>query len=114
MFGAIWANIWPNISLVLPTALEGVIWGGMEMSGKAGRDKGGLISTFACFSAAGVWFLGGGGGVWALGYVSAQIWDFPNISLFAKIWILKSFDNSRDVAQTKFAIIDIKFRFTCG
>ena len=44
-------------------------------------------------------------GNWALGYVSTQIWDFPNISLF-----LKSFGNS----YTKFAILDITFRLTCG
>ena len=33
-------------------------------------------------------------GDWALGYVSTQIWDVPNISLFPKIVTLKSFGNS--------------------
>ena len=51
-----------------------------------------------------------GGGDWALGYVCAQIWDFPNISLFPRILSLKLFGNS----YTKFALVDITFRFTCG
>ena len=49
-------------------------------------------------------------GGWALGYVSTQIWDAPNISLFPKTLSLKLFGNS----YTKFAILDITFRFTCG
>ena len=53
-------------------------------------------------------------GDWALGYVSIQIWDFPNISLFPKILILKWFGNSWGNSYTKFAILDITFRFTCG
>ena len=32
---------------------------------------------------------------WALGYVSTQIWDFDDISLFPKILSLKLFCNSR-------------------
>ena len=36
---------------------------------------------------------------WALGYVSIQIWDFSNISLFPKILSLQSVGNS----YTKFA-----------
>ena len=53
-------------------------------------------------------------GDWVLGYVSTQIWDFPNISLFPKILSVKSFGNSWDNSYTKFAILDITFRFTCG
>ena len=53
-------------------------------------------------------------GVWALGYVSTQIWDFPNISLFPKILSLKSFGNSWGNSYTKFAILDITFHFACG
>ena len=53
-------------------------------------------------------------GNWALGYVSAQICDFPNISLFPKILILKSFGNAWGNLYTKFAILDITFHFTCG
>ena len=49
-------------------------------------------------------------GNWA--YVSTQIWDFPNISLFRKILSLKSFGNSWGNSYTKFAILDIMFRFT--
>ena len=53
----------------------------------------GLVAAFACsFTAvAGDWFLGGD---WALGYVSAQIWDIPNVSLFPRIVSLKSFGTS--------------------
>ena len=54
------------------------------------------------------------GGDWALGYVCTQIWDFPNISLFSKILSLKSFGNSWGSSYTKFSILDITFRFTCG
>ena len=50
----------------------------------------------------------------ALGYVSTQIWDAPNISLFPKILSLKSFGNSWGNLYTKFSILDITFRFTCG
>ena len=53
-------------------------------------------------------------GGWALGYVSTQIWDFPNISLFPKILDLKWLGNSLGNLYTKFAILDIKFRLTCG
>ena len=49
-------------------------------------------------------------GDWELDYVSTQIWDFPNISLFPKILSLKSFGNS----YTNFVILDITFRFTWG
>ena len=50
------------------------------------------------------------GGNWALRYVSTEISDFPDISLFPKVLSLKSFGNS----FTKFALLDITFRFTCG
>ena len=43
-------------------------------------------------------------GDWALGYVSTQIWDFPNISWFPKILSLKSFGNWWGNSCTKFAI----------
>ena len=48
---------------------------------------------------------GRGTGHWALGYVSTQTWDFPNISLFPKILSLKSFGNSWGNSCTKFAIL---------
>ena len=54
-------------------------------------------------------------GDWALGYVSTQIWDFPNISLFPKILLsLKSCGNPWGNSYTKFAILDVTFRFTFG
>ena len=53
-------------------------------------------------------------GDWGLGYVFTQIWDFRNISLFPKILSLKLFGNSWGNSYTKFAILDITFRFTCG
>ena len=53
-------------------------------------------------------------GDWALGYVSTQIWDFPNISLFPKILSLKSFGNLWGNSYTMFAILDRTFHFTCG
>ena len=34
-----------------------------------------------------------GGGDWALGYISSQIWDFPNVYLFPGILSLKLFGN---------------------
>ena len=69
------------------SAVRGEFWGG----------RGGLISTFVCFLTAVVWLVyGGGGGGWALGYVSTQIWDFSNISLFSKFLSLKWFGNSRE------------------
>ena len=48
------------------------------------------------------------------GYVSTQIMYFPNISLFPKILSFKSLGNLWGNSYTKFAILDIKFRFTCG
>ena len=58
----------------------------------------------------GFWRWGG----WVLGYASTEIWDFLNISLSPKIVILKPLGNSWDHFHTKFAILDITFRFTCG
>ena len=94
MYGAMGANTWPNIFLVLPTALGGVIWGGMWISVKLDGARGVWYLLLRVFRLPGfnVW---GGGGVWALGYVTAQIWDLPNISLFAN-----DLDNT--------------FHFTCG
>ena len=51
---------------------------------------------------------GGWKGGWALSYV------FSNISEFPKIAPNKSFGNSWNSSSVKFAIIDNKFRFTCG
>ena len=51
---------------------------------------------------------------WGLGYVFTQIWDFRNISLFPRILSLKLFGNSWGNSCTKFAILDITFRFTFG
>ena len=53
-------------------------------------------------------------GDWALGYVSTQLWDFTDISLFPKILTLKSFGNSWGNSYTKFAILANMFPFTCG
>ena len=50
-------------------------------------------------------------GDWALGYVSTQIWDFPNISWFPKILSLTSIHNSWGNSYTKFDILDITFCF---
>ena len=55
---------------------------------------GGLISTFVFFGCC--CLIGLQGGDWALGYVSTQIWDFSNISLFSKMLSLKWFGNSRE------------------
>ena len=44
---------------------------------------------------------------WALGYVSIQIWDFSNISLFPKSSVGRQL-----VYQVR--LLDITFRFTCG
>ena len=50
---------------------------------------------------------------WVPGFVSTQIWDFSNISLFPRILSPKSFANSFGNLYTRFAILDIKFGFTC-
>ena len=47
-------------------------------------------------------------GGWALSYVFSKISEFP------KIAPNKSFGNSWNSSSVKFAIIDNKFRFTCG
>ena len=49
-----------------------------------------------------------------LGYVSTQILDFPNISLFPKILCLKFFGNSWGNSDTKFGLLDITFHFSRG
>ena len=46
-------------------------------------------------------------GDWTLGYISTQIWDFPNIFLFPKILSLTLFGNSWGSSYTEFAILDI-------
>ena len=100
----------------LPTVLGGVV--GAGSGGGVGGGGGGwgwmggargvwYLLLRVLTAAAGLWFWGGD---WALGYVCAQIWDFPNISLFPRILSLKLFGNS----YTKFALVDITFRFTCG
>ena len=50
---------------------------------------------------------------WVPGFVSTQIWDFSNISLFPRILSPKSYANSFGNVYTRFAILDIKFGFTC-
>ena len=47
---------------------------------------------------------------WALGCISIYISHFFNISEFPKILRLKTFGNS----CTKFVMLDIKYRFSCG
>ena len=52
---------------------------------------------------------------WALGYVSSQNWDFPNISAaLPKILSLDPLGNLRGNSYSKFAILDMTFCFTCG
>ena len=53
-------------------------------------------------------------GDWALCYVSTQIWDCSYIFLFPNILSLKSFGTWRGMLDTKLAILDIMFHFTCG
>ena len=60
------------------------IWNIIDKSRKTGQDKKSLISICACFLTAIAKFSFWKGD-WALGYVSTQIWNFPNISLFPKI-----------------------------
>ena len=88
------------------------IWNKIDKSSKTGQDKKSLTPLSRVF-----WLLlpkfNFWKGDWALGYVSTQIWDFPNIFLFPKILSLKSFGNSWGSSYTKFAILDITFRFTC-
>ena len=64
------------------------IWNKIEKSSKTGQERKSLTSTFACFLAAiaKVKFLEGR---LALGYVSPQIWDFPNISLFPNSYVVR-------------------------
>ena len=50
----------------------------------------------------------------ALAFVCIQIWDFPIISLFPNILRLKSSGKSWGNSCTKFIILDITSRFTCG
>ena len=97
---------------MVPTILGRVFGAGQRNAGGIGQGKEGLIYTFAGFftAIAGVWFLVWGG-EWALGYLFTQIFLmfgyflilFPNRSL-------KPFEKS----NTKFALLDITFRFTCG
>ena len=51
---------------------------------------------------------------WAIGCISTHIWHFSNIFSFPKILTLKSFGNSWGNPCTKFVMLDIKYRFTCG
>ena len=46
--------------------------------------------------------------------VSTQIWDSSNISKSHKILSFNMIGKSWDKSYTKFIIVDIKFRFTCG
>ena len=65
-----------------PTVLGRVFSAGWRDPVKLDKGKKSLMSTLACFLAAiaRVYFLGT-----ALGYISIQSLDFPNISLFFKI-----------------------------
>ena len=47
-------------------------------------------------------------------YISSQIWDFPNISFISMIRSLKSSGKLWENSYTKFAILDIMFRFNSG
>ena len=77
------------------------IWGGMVRSGGAGRVGGVVFGLLLpCLLS---------GGDWVLGYVSTEIWDLRDISLFPKILSLKSFGNSWGNSCTKFAILDTTF-----
>ena len=85
---------------MVPTILGRVFGAGQRNAGGIGQGKEGLIYTFAGFFTA-----------IALGYLFTQIFLmfgyflilFPNRSL-------KPFEKS----NTKFALLDITFRFTCG
>ena len=60
------------------------IWNKIEKSRKTGQNKKNLISICTCFLTAIVKF-NFSEGDWVPGYVTTQIWDFPNISLFPRI-----------------------------
>ena len=53
-------------------------------------------------------------GDWALDYVFTQIWHFSKISFFPNFLSLKSFRNSSGNTCTKFALLVIRVRYTCG
>lgn len=50
---------------------------------------------------------------WTLGFVTTQIWDFPNIFWFPKIISLKSFSTWRGKSNTKFLTLDIENLIYC-
>ena len=66
MYGAMGANTWPNIFLVLPTALGGVIWGGMEISVKLDGAREVWYLLLRVFRLPGFNVWGGGSGPWAM------------------------------------------------
>ena len=88
------------------------IWSGIEKCRWNWTGQGGFdiyfCGVFHCYCGG---LVSGGGGEWALGYLFTQIFLmfgyflilFPNRSL-------KPFEKS----NTKFALLDITFRFTCG
>ena len=82
------------------------IWNKIEKFRNIGHEEKGFISiyTWLLTAAAKVKFLEGG-----LAFVSSQIWDFSNISWFPKMW-----GNEWGNSSAKFAVLDIKFRFTSG
>ena len=47
-------------------------------------------------------------------YVSTQIWDIFNISQLTKTQSFKLFDDLWGYWYTKFAVLDIQYRFTSG
>ena len=104
------AELWPKIYLLRQSRRN--IWNKIEKSSKTGQDKKSLISTSACILTATVkvWFLEGR----PTTNVYTLIWDYLNISSFPTILYLKPSGNSWSNSYTKFDILDIKFRFTCG
>ena len=80
------ANCWKRF-LGVSCSLGRGIWGGMESPVKLDGARKVWYLLLRVF-----WLLLPGfnfwRGDWALGYVSSQIWDFPNMSLFPKILIL--------------------------
>ena len=94
-----------NVMNIMSLSDQG-IWNKMEEFRNIGQGEKGFISISAWFltAAAKVKFLEGG-----LAFVSNQIWNFSSISWFPKMW-----GNSRGNSSAKFAVVDIKFRFTCG
>ena len=89
------------------------IWNKMEKSSKSGQEKKSLVSVLTCFltAIAKIYLVAGRLGATLCVH---PILRFFFYFLFPKNLSLKSFGNSWNNSYTKFAMLDIKFRFTCG